>query len=168
MPALDSWVSYLISPVPNQHPLLFCLLSVYPTGAMWDARYTVFLLQERQPRLCRCWEVLVLRLYPTRRVGWPQFQEGRSRRQKSDLAWSGMQHPLGNAFSCSLTSTNETWVPKRTWAGIPRITLTLLIQISPGIWLELICISSQGLIRIRVIGMVAGEGEDRKPVFGGC
>ena len=40
-------------------------------------------------------------------------------------------------------------------AGIRRITLTLLIQISPGIWLELICISSQGLIRIRVIGMVA-------------
>lgn len=101
----------------------------------------------------------------TRRVGWPQLQEGRSRRQKSDLAHSCMQHPLGNTFSCSLMFTNETWVPKRTWvktvAGIPRITLTLLIQISPGIWLELICISSQGLIRIRVIGMVA-EGRRQK------
>lgn len=102
-------------------------------------------------------------------VGWPELQEGRSRRQKSDLAHSCMQHPLGNTFSCSLMFTNEAWVPKRAWvktvAGIPKITLTLLIQISPGIWLELICISSQGLIRIRVIGMVAGGRRQKARVW---
>lgn len=112
-------------------------------------RYSI-LLKRGEPRLCRCWT-------------------GRKKQEaKADLlACSGMQHPLGNTFSCSLTFTHETRHLKRTWvktvAGIPRITLTLLIQISPGIWLELICISSQGLIRIRVIGMAAG-GKRQRPV----
>lgn len=40
-----------------------------------------------------------------------------------------------------------------------------MIQLSPGIWLELICISSQGLIRIRVIGMVAGGRRQKACVW---
>lgn len=35
------------------------------------------------------------------------------------------------------------------------MTLTLLIHISPGIWLELICISNQGLMRILDTGMLS-------------
>lgn len=58
--------------------------------------------------------VLVLRTVPL--GGWTGLlQEGRSMRRKSDLARPGLQHPLGNRSSCSIISTNETLVPRRTW-----------------------------------------------------
>lgn len=58
----------------------------------------------------------------------------------------------------------QLWSPEEhgltQWQGkAPRVALTLLIQISPGIWLELICISSQGLMRIRVMGMLPLQQE---------
>lgn len=122
--------------------------------------YTALLLKKTRTQGLQMLWSLGADNFASRRVGWPPLQEVRSRRQKSGLACRGMQHPLGNTPSCSLMSTDESLVPKRTWvkaaAGMHRVTLTLLIQVSPGIWLELICISNQGLILIRVIGMVAG------------
>jgi hypothetical protein len=64
--------------------------------------YTVFLLEERGTQALQKLRSFGAEDCTTRRVSWPQLQEGRSRRQKSDLARSGMQHPLGNTFSCSL------------------------------------------------------------------
>lgn len=77
-------VSYLISAVPNQHPLLFCLLSIQlePCGMPCIQPFS---WKRDEPRLCRGWEVSMLRLYPTRRVGWPQLQEGRRKKQEAEV-----------------------------------------------------------------------------------
>lgn len=102
-------------------------------------------------------------------------REGRSQAsgaQGSVLHIPCMQDPLGNICLLPITSLFELhlklWSPKehglKYGRKTQRVTLTLLIHISPGIWLELICISSQGLMRIRVMGMLAVKRRQKAPV----
>lgn len=88
------------------------------------------------------------------------------------LTW---QDPMGNTSACPLvTSPFGTTLPlcsakeyggRRKTKKHTQVALTLLIQISPGIWLELICISSHGLMRIRGMGMLPAKRRWEGPAW---
>lgn len=111
VPAVASWVSYLTSPIPNQHRLLLCLLSTQLElcGMLWIQHFS----PKRRTQALQMLGSLGGETVPL--GGWTghSFRKKEARGRSQPLAVLACSTHWGTHFPALSLFDNETWVPPR-------------------------------------------------------